>query len=69
MKRMRKAGVTDPVTGELVLFPYMPCPAVHPPRWRHFSTADKIERLIGLKRAAVILSGGPIDELDLPRAS
>ena len=24
MKRMRKAGVTDPVTGELIPFPYMP---------------------------------------------
>jgi hypothetical protein len=64
MKRMRKAVVTDPVTGELVPFPYMPCPAVLPPRWRHFSTADKIERLIGLDRAIAILSWGPIDKLD-----
>jgi hypothetical protein len=63
MKRMRKAGVTDPATGELVPFPYMPRVAELPPGWRHFSTADKIEHLIGLKRAAVILSWGPIEEL------
>jgi hypothetical protein len=68
MKRMRKAGVTDPVTGELNPFPYMPCVAALPPGWRHFSPAAKIEHLIGLDRAARILSW-PIDELDPLRAS
>jgi len=50
MKRMRKAGVTDPVTGEFVAFPYMPRVAELPPGWRHFTTAQKIEHLIGLDR-------------------
>ena len=64
MKRMRKAGVADPVTGELIPFPYMPRVAALPPDWRHFSTAAKIEHLIGLDRAIAILSWGPIDKLD-----
>jgi hypothetical protein len=41
MKRMRKAGVTDPATGEHVPFPYMPRIAELPPGWRDFSTAAK----------------------------
>ena len=64
MKKMRKAGVIDPVTGEFVPFPYMPRVAALPPGWRHFSTAAKIEHLIGLDRAIAILSWGPIDKLD-----
>jgi hypothetical protein len=64
IKRMRKAGVTDPTTGELIPFPYMPRVAALPPGWRHFSTAAKIEHLIGLDRAIAILSWGPIDKLD-----
>ena len=64
MKRMRKAGVTDPTTGELIPFPRMPRVAALPPGWRHFSTAAKIEHLIGLDRAIAILSWGPIDKLD-----
>jgi hypothetical protein len=64
MKRMRKAGITDPVTGELVPFPYMPRVAGLPPGWRHFSAAQKIEHLIGLDRCYEILSWGPIAEFD-----
>jgi hypothetical protein len=41
MKRMRKAGVTDSATGELLPFPYMPGAAALPPGWRQFSPADK----------------------------
>ena len=68
MKKMRKAGVTDPVTGELIPFPRMPRVAALPPGWRHFSTAAKIEHLIGLDRALAILSWGP-DKLDPLRRS
>jgi hypothetical protein len=69
MKKMRKAGVIDPVTGEFVPFPYMPRVAALPPGWRHFSTAAKIEHLIGLDRALAILSWRPIDKLDPLRRS
>jgi hypothetical protein len=69
MKKMRKAGVIDPVTGALIPFPYMPRVAALPPGWRHFSLAAKIEHLIGLDRAVAILSWGPIDKLDLLRRS
>jgi hypothetical protein len=68
MKR-RKAGVTDPVTGELVPFPYMPRVAELPAGWRHFTTAQKIDHLIGLDRCYKIMSWGPITELDPLRAS
>jgi hypothetical protein len=44
MKRMRnagiKAGIPDPVTGELVPFLYLPRIADLPARWRWFSTAE-----------------------------
>ena len=65
MKRVRKAGITDPVTGELVPFPYMPRVAELPPRWRWFSTAERVEHLLGmsLDRAAEILTW-PLAELD-----
>jgi hypothetical protein len=56
MKRMRKAGVTDPVTGEVVPFPYMPRVADLPPGWRHFSPGQKIEHLIGMDRCSKVLS-------------
>jgi hypothetical protein len=43
MKRMRKAGVTEPVIGELgAAFPYMPRVAELPQGWRHFRTVQKI---------------------------
>ena len=65
IKRIRKAGITDPVTGELVPFPYMPRVAELPPGWRWFSTAEKVEHLLGmsLDRAAEILTW-PLAELD-----
>jgi hypothetical protein len=69
IKRMRRAGVTDPVTGELVPFPYMPRVADLPKGWRHFTTVQKIEHLIGLDRCYEILSWGPITELDPLRQS
>ena len=69
LKRMRRAGVTDPVTGEVVPFPYMPRVADLPRNWRHFTTAQKIEHLIGLDRCDENLSWGPITELDPLRLS
>jgi hypothetical protein len=71
IKRLRKAGITDPITGELVRFPYMPRVADLPPGWPLLSTAKKIEHLLGmpLARAAEILSWGPIAELDPVRSS
>ena len=68
MKRMRKAGIADPVTGELLQFPFMPRVADLPPGWRHFSPAQKIEHLIGLDRCYEILSW-PRGELDPLRRS
>src|SRR5262245_10859820 len=70
MKRMRKAGITDPVTGEVVPFPYMPRVAELPPGWRWFSTAEKVEHLLGmsLDRAAEILCW-PLADLDPLRLS
>jgi hypothetical protein len=56
---MRRAGVIDPVTGELVPFPYMPWVAELPPGWRRFATARKIDHLIGLDRCYEIMSWGP----------
>jgi hypothetical protein len=67
LKRARKAGVTDPVTGEIVLFPRIP--KVPTAEWRRLSPAQKIERLIGLDRCREILSWGPITELDALRRS
>ena len=71
IKRMRKAGVTDPITGELVRFPYMPRVADLPPGWRHFSPAEKIDHLIGLGRCYEILSWElqPLAQLDPVRLS
>ena len=69
MKRMRKAGIeagiTDPLTGELIPFPYMPRVAELSAGWRRFSTAEKIEHLLGmdLTRVYEILSW-PLDDLD-----
>ena len=40
-----------------------------PPAWRHFTTAQKIEHLIGLDRYEEILSWGPITDLDPLRLS
>jgi hypothetical protein len=64
-QRQRKAGIVDPVTGKLVPFPYMPRVAELPPGWRWFSTAEKVEHLLGmsLDRAAEVLTW-PLAELD-----
>ena len=40
-----------------------------PPAWRHFTTAQKIEHLIGLDRCDEILSWGAITDLDPLRLS
>src|SRR5215472_17917846 len=47
----------------------MPRVADLPPGWRHFTTAEKIEQLIGLDRCDEILSWGPVTELDPLRLS
>jgi hypothetical protein len=63
LKRARKQGVRL-ADGSIVAFPYMPRVADLPPGWRHFTTAEKIEHLIGLDRCEEILSWGPTTELD-----
>ena len=68
LKRARKQGVRLD-DGSIVAFPYMPRVADLPPGWRHFTTAQKIEHLIGLDRVAEILSWGPITDLDPLRLS
>jgi len=68
LKRARKQGVRLD-DGSIVAFPYMPRVADLPPGWRHFTTAQKIEHLIGLDRREEILSWGPITELDPLRLS
>ena len=69
IKRMRKAGVSDPVTGELVRFPYMPRVAELPRSWQNFGPAQKVEHSLNmsLDRAAEILSWGPVADLDAHR--
>jgi hypothetical protein len=68
IRRARKAGVlTD--DGSIVAFPYMPRVADLPPGWRHFTTAQKMEHLIGLDRWYEISSWGPYRELDPLRRS
>jgi len=69
IKRMRKAGIADPITGELVRFPYMPHVSDLPPGWRYLTTAQKVEHLIGLDRCREILSWGPPTGLDPLRLS
>jgi|SRR6516225_1706964 hypothetical protein len=57
LKRARKQGVRLD-DGSIVAFPYLPRVAALPSGWRHFATAEKIEHLIGIDRAAEILSWG-----------
>ena len=66
---MRKAGVSDPVTGELVRFPYMPRVAELPRSWQNFGPAQKVEHSLNmsLDRAAEILSWGPVADLNAHR--
>jgi|SRR6516165_3453406 hypothetical protein len=68
LKRQRKLGVRRN-DGSILAFPYMPRAADLPAGWRHFTTAQKIEHLIGLDRCYEILSWGPITELDPLRRS
>jgi hypothetical protein len=68
LKRQRKLGIrTD--DGSVIAFPRMPRVADLPPGWRRFTTAQKIEHLIGLDRCRAILSWGSISELDPLRLS
>jgi hypothetical protein len=72
LKRQRKAGGVDPVTGELVPFPYLSHPraGLSNAQWRALSPGEKIERLLNmpLDRAAEILTW-PLAELDPLRLS
>src|SRR5262245_66384142 len=68
LKRARKQGVRLD-DGSIIAFPYMPRVADLPPGWRHFTTAQKIEHLIGLDRWEEILSWGPTTDLDSLRLS
>jgi hypothetical protein len=60
LKRQRKAGIVDPVTGELAPFPYLSHPraGLSSAQWRALSPGEKIERLLNmpLDRAAEILT-------------
>jgi hypothetical protein len=67
LKRQRKQGVRL-ADGSIIAFPYMPRGTNLPPGWRHFSTAEKIEHLIGLDRCYEILSS-PSVGLDPMRLS
>jgi hypothetical protein len=67
LKRARRQGVRLD-DGSIIAFPYMPRVSELPTRWRHFSTAQKIEHLIGLDRCYEILSW-PLAGLDPLRLS
>ena len=49
LKRHRKLGVRDE-DGNVVAFPFLPrvTGASHPPGWRQWSPADKVEHLLGM---------------------
>jgi hypothetical protein len=72
VKRQRKAGITDPVTGELVQFPRLAHPraGLSHAEWRALGPAEKLERLFGMSLDDLyeILSW-PIGELDPFRLS
>ena len=68
LKRARRKGVRLD-DGSIIAFPYMPRVSDLPPAWRHFTTAQKIEHLIGLDRYEEILSWGPMTDLDALRRS
>jgi hypothetical protein len=67
LKRQREAGIHAD-DGSVIVFPRMPRVADLPRGWRRFSTAEKIEHLIGLNRCREILSW-PLDGLDPVRRS
>jgi hypothetical protein len=60
LKRQRKAGAVDPVTGERVPFPRLTHPraGLSNPEWRGLGPGEKIERQLGmsLERANEIMS-------------
>jgi hypothetical protein len=68
LRRQRKPSAVDPITGELVPFPYLSRlrAGLSYAQWRALSPGEKIERLLGvpLHRVAEILSWGPTAELD-----
>ena len=68
LKRARKQDVRLD-DGRIVAFPYMPRVADLPAGWRHFTTAQKIDHLIGLDRWYEISSWGDYRELDPLRRS
>jgi len=57
LKRQRKLGIRAE-DGSFIAFPYMPRVADLPLGGRDFTTAQKIEHLIGLDRCGEILSWG-----------
>jgi DNA invertase Pin-like site-specific DNA recombinase len=67
LKRQRKLGAVDPITGEPVPFPRLTHPraGLHISQWRALSPGEKIERQLGmsLARCYEILSW-PHDRLD-----
>jgi hypothetical protein len=69
MRRLRKTGA-QVANGEVIAFPRMPRIADLPRGWRHWSPAEKVERLLGmsLDRCCEILSW-PSRELDPFRLS
>jgi hypothetical protein len=68
LKRQRRQGV-GLADGTIIAFPYMPRVADLPPGWRHLTTAEKIEHLIGLDRCYEILTWGAGTKLDPLRLS
>ena len=71
LKRQRKAGVTDPVTGELVQFPRLTHPraGLSHAQWRALGPGEKLEHLFGMSLDDLyeIMSWEPIAELDPAR--
>jgi hypothetical protein len=69
LKRQRRLVIRAD-DGSVIAFPYMPRVADLPPGWRRWSTAEKVEHLLGmpLDRVAEILSSPPA-ELDPLRLS
>ena len=73
LKRKRKAGVTDPVTGGLVQFPRLTHPraGLSHAQWRALGPGEKLERLFSMSLDDLyeIMSWEPLAELDPVRLS
>ena len=73
LKRQRKAGVTDPVTGGIAQFPRLTHPraGLSHGEWRALGPGEKLERLFGMSLDDLyeIMSWEPIAELDPVRLS